>query len=328
MGSLPGVQERKFTFDMDLQDSIEYMHIQHKESQTYTERLTYLRLAGSIARTRKHEHTDQGNVSIDSSAENDRACDSSFMARRKVLSGDCRNNRPDSQQCGHKTEKVEREAQANVESLRINKMMELDELRNRWSSLDERLKKQEALKENIIKKMMYEKAGKSQSKLLNYGIFGTVLYVGTAILLIYILLWMRFSPNPEYVSKTLFMQILLLVFIVGFIISVTFQIKNLILLNKINYSNPMKINIEYAEQYRIRSRKLTMVIYAVFVPLFAILLIAMGSLGIFGMKHWTFILFLIIAASVYSIWEYKKFYMKNIQIIQESLNELKELEEE
>lgn len=207
-------------------------------------------------------------------------------------------------------------------------MMELDELRNRWSSLDERLKKQEALKENIIKKMMYEKAGKSQSKLLNYGIFGTVLYVGTAILLIYILLWMRFSPNPEYVSKTLFMQILLLVFIVGFIISVTFQIKNLILLNKINYSNPMKINIEYAEQYRIRSRKLTMVIYAVFVPLFAILLIAMGSLGIFGMKHWTFILFLIIAASVYSIWEYKKFYMKNIQIIQESLNELKELEEE
>lgn len=206
--------------------------------------------------------------------------------------------------------------------------MELDELKNRWSTLDERLKKQETLKENIIKKMMYEKADKSLNKLINYSIFGIVAYVGTTILLIYLLCSMRLSYTAEYLEKTSFLQIMLLVFIIGFIVSIIFGTMNFLLLSKINYSNPIRENIEYAQQYKIRSKKLIMVIYAVFVPLFFILLIGMQLSGFLGTAQWTFIVFLIIAGTIYSIWEYKRFYKKNIQIIHESLEELKELEED
>lgn len=206
--------------------------------------------------------------------------------------------------------------------------MELDELKNRWSTLDDRLKKQEILKENIIKKMMYEKADKSLNKLINYSIFGLVAYVGTTIFLIYILCSMRLSYTTEYLEKTSFLQIMLLVFIIGLIVSIIFGTMNFLLLSKINYSNPIRENIEYAQQYKIRSKKLILAVYAVFVPLFFILLVGMQLSGFLGTAQWTFIVFLIIAGTIYSIWEYKRFYKKNIQIIHESLEELKDLEED
>jgi hypothetical protein len=46
--------------------------------------------------------------------------------------------------------------------------MELDELKNVWASLDERLNKQEKLKESILKEMMQSKTSKTVSKLINY----------------------------------------------------------------------------------------------------------------------------------------------------------------
>ncbi|MDH6310704.1 hypothetical protein M2451_003529 [Dysgonomonas sp. PFB1-18] len=44
--------------------------------------------------------------------------------------------------------------------------MELDELKNTWTSLDERLQKQEVLKETIIKEMLRSKSGKALGRLI------------------------------------------------------------------------------------------------------------------------------------------------------------------
>lgn len=206
--------------------------------------------------------------------------------------------------------------------------MEFEDLKNTWSTLDDRLKKQETLHENIIRKMMYEKTDKSKSKLFNYSLLGIVLYMGAVIFLSYQLHMFRILAEHHKIEHSLFMQIIMILFIVGFIISSVFAIHNLFLLNKINIKLPLKKNIEYLQEYKIKSKRLIMSIYAVFIPIFVILIIGMQYYGLLGASQWALIIFLVLGGTIYSIWEYKKLYKKNIYIIQESLKELKELKED
>ena len=46
--------------------------------------------------------------------------------------------------------------------------MELEELKTTWSSLDERMKKQEGLNAVIIKEMLIAKSDRGLSRLINY----------------------------------------------------------------------------------------------------------------------------------------------------------------
>jgi len=204
--------------------------------------------------------------------------------------------------------------------------MELEELKNTWATLDDRLKRQESLKENIIKKMMYEKSDKSVSRLINYGIFGLIACFGTLIILIYVITSILYENFDQY-WKAIFIQSLLGIFILGFIAIIIVQVRILILLNKIDNSKPLKDNIQSIQRYKITYKKTTMTIYSIFIPLFIILLIGIAVIRDIGIQHWAFILFLIIAGIIYSIWEYKKFYIKNIKVIHDSLKELEELEE-
>lgn len=206
--------------------------------------------------------------------------------------------------------------------------MEIDEIKNKWSLLDERLKKQDHLKENIMRKMMYEKTDKSLSRLINYSIFGIVVYLGVIIYSGYLLYAIFTTTNPHYIKESMFMQISIAVMIIYLVVVGGFGIRNLMLLIKINISNPIKENITYIQLYSIRNKKLILIAYAVFIPLFILLLIGIQINIELSTAQWTFILFMIIAGSIYGIWEYKRLYKKNTKIIHDNLKELKELQEE
>jgi len=207
-------------------------------------------------------------------------------------------------------------------------MMEIDELKNKWNLLDESLRKHKSVEEKLIKKMMQEKTDKSLSRLINYSIFGIIIYVGVIGLLSYYLYSIHTGINPRYEDSSLFLQVMLGVFIVLMLVIGGLGTRNLLLLLKINITNTIKNNIEYIQHYNIRHKRLFLRSYIVFTVLFLILLIGIQLTITLPLASWIAILFLTIAGAIYSVWEYKRLFNKNIAIIHNSLNELKELEEE
>lgn len=198
-------------------------------------------------------------------------------------------------------------------------MMELDELRNTWSSLDERLKKQEALKENILKEILQSKSGKALNRLINYTYFGIVLSLLCIIPMVYTVTSTYFG-----VFKTsIFISIICLLLIAAII-----GIYNVIHLHKIDFTKNISDNIRLTKVYEIRVKKQIIPIYIA-----AVIIVILGIIaGIQSpnMELWRWITLLVClgVGIVGGFWEYKKMYRANVESILKSLDELKELEEE
>lgn len=195
--------------------------------------------------------------------------------------------------------------------------MESDELKNVWLSLDERLKKQEILKENILKQMIHTKSEKSLNRLSNYEWLGVIIIP----LLIPFILWRLETTSFSQMQTYVFYG-----YIVLTIPLTLWQIAKVYTLSKVNFSNTISHNVRIVNRYNlyIKREKLAGVFL---IPLVIISIILLTMEVQMELWRWILIGSVIAFTIVFSCWIYKKLYKKHIDSILKSFDELKELEE-
>jgi hypothetical protein len=197
-------------------------------------------------------------------------------------------------------------------------MMEMEELKKLWTSLDERLNKQEVLKESMIKEMIYSKSNKSVSKLLNYEVWGAA----TNLLVIPFLVFLCNERYKELLAVKFFAYAMILLCII-FVIWQLIKIRGLI---KVDFMKNISHNSLLIRKYSIQLQreKLAMHFVGAIAAFFCILLYA--SLHA-SLHAWVFLTCMLLFSSLYTYYIRKSFYNKHIDSIRKSLEELKELEE-
>ena len=203
--------------------------------------------------------------------------------------------------------------------------MELEELKNIWASVDERLKGNGMLNKRLVQEMLSNKSNKSLNKLVNIEMFNII------VLLLVIPFWIwLFNFHPLKIFETILSIKILSVFSLAVcifgIIYGGYTLKKYLL--KIDFSKSIKDNMHYVNKFAIYYRKGKMINYFVIIPAFSLL----GILVYYELKApfylWVFLFVVLISSVVITYWIYKKIYDVNIQSIKKSLEELKELEEE
>jgi DMSO reductase anchor subunit len=197
-------------------------------------------------------------------------------------------------------------------------IMELEELKNLWTSLDERLNKQEKLKESILKEIMQSKTNRTVSKLINYEIRSICALLIAIPLCIFII---------DRVRSVFFGDVTMIFTAIFSFIHLIWEIFKLHGLTKVDFSQSLNDSIHYINKYNIHIKweKIASFIY---IPIFGILLILTYSESKVPVWRWTFMVCTLLLATLFTYWGFKRIYDKNITSIQKSLEELKELEEE
>ena len=196
--------------------------------------------------------------------------------------------------------------------------MELEKLKEIWTSLDNRMQQQEGLKTAIIKEMLLSKSDKALSRMINWGYFGLVL----TLCLTPVLIWAYMHAYRVAATVPMFASAFVLIFFV-----ITLGIIGLVKLHKIDFSKPVSDNIVMVNKYKIFYKRMTLIMC-----LFVLIFLVLCFISFFQLPHmesWRLvgILFSIPFGLVLGYWEYKRMGMKNINSILKSLEELKELEE-
>ena len=196
--------------------------------------------------------------------------------------------------------------------------MELEELKTVWASVDERLKKQEIMKESIIREIISVKINKSLNKL-----FWTE-SIGIPILLLLIPLIVY--QYGKFGGKHILWDSIVIFAGVFCVVYLPFLIYRIYLLMKIDISGNIKNNLFYLNRYniQIKREKYGMAFIGPLIFIF-------GSLWFIEIKAkaplWALWICMLIFLTLLSYWSYNKFYNKNIQSIQKNLEELEELKE-
>lgn len=191
-------------------------------------------------------------------------------------------------------------------------------MKNTWQSLNERLQKQEVLKKNIMKEMLHTKSDKALSRLLNCEVFGIVVLLLVIPLIIYAL-----DFHPHLAAYKPFMYCMLVIDIIFFF----WQSYKVYGLMQIDFSKSVSTNIQYTNKYNIHIKK------EKFGMLFFIPIVFLCCAYLYAQLNvnkvlWAFLTCTAICLILFTIWSYKKLYDKNIKSILESLDNLKELEED
>lgn len=200
--------------------------------------------------------------------------------------------------------------------------MELDDIKTAWASLDERLNKQGSIKESILRELICSKGNKSLNRLLNYEWLG----------LIFVVLAIPIIPFIMHIASDAFntvSTVILLLFEVFVLFGLGAQIWKIRTLGKISYSEKVKDNVESLNKYNLFVKKEKILVVVVFV-LLVIFFISRKYFDGFkiDITHAVQYFTLIAIGLVLCIWQYKRMYLKNIDSVRKSLDELKELEDE
>jgi di/tricarboxylate transporter len=196
--------------------------------------------------------------------------------------------------------------------------MELEELKNAWTSVDERLKKQEILKESIIREIVYKKANKSLNALLWSEFIG----IPIILTIIPFIVW----AYKKHGGRVLTWDILALYALLFCIVYFPYLLYKAYLLVKIDLAESIKSNLSYINKFGvvIKKEKIAM---SILYPIFVILMVPMLIEFRANVFLWVFAICMVIFAILFTFWMYKKIYNKNIQSIKKGLEELKELQE-
>jgi len=199
--------------------------------------------------------------------------------------------------------------------------MELEELKNRWTGLEKQLKKNETLNTQIIQGMLYKKSNKSLNKLINIDFFG----LAAMLLVIPVCIWLY---NHPYLANFLSTKIFSVVVIVICVLAAIWYCCKLKYAMKIDFSKQIKDNMHIVNKYTVMLKQEKLATYFGLVPI-------LGLLGGFcyyeakvSFSLWIFLIVGLAFGIIAEYWLYKRFYDTNIQSIRESLDEMKELEEE
>ncbi len=194
--------------------------------------------------------------------------------------------------------------------------MELDELKQNWAELNQRLRDNEILTESLIKQMVQSKGKSSRDKLIVYDIVG-------ALVLFFSLFFWAYSSNTNNLNDFLINHIKGL--IIFSLVGIIYYIVKVVILCKIDFSKSIIQNFTQVNRYKIMLKAEIIIGIAyfmyVFISMIAFLLKMKASPIIFIIEG---IVLIITLALVYFIT--KKLYLKNIKSIIDNLNEIRELD--
>ena len=193
-------------------------------------------------------------------------------------------------------------------------------MKSMWAAMDDRLKKQELLKESVVKETIRDRSDKSLNKLLNFDLFSLILLFLLLPLMVYMYLYL--SPFRTLAGGW-FCYTLFLVVTYG----IAGGFAHLYYLMKMDFTADVGHNLRYINRYNVLYRKEKIISIPV-----------IGVLFFFGIYHyatmhvnaffWTFLVCTYISCIVFVVFAYKKIYDKHIANIRRSLEALKELESE
>ena len=200
--------------------------------------------------------------------------------------------------------------------------MELDKLKEAWASVDERLKENEMLNKRIVQEMLSDKSNKSLNKLINYELINVIVCLSVIPICIWALMNTRFT---KFLSPKLLFVVTIIIAIIGIVLS-SYILKKYLL--KIDFSKNIKDNMYYLNKFIIYYRKSKMINYYIIIPVISALCIFAYYEHKVPFYMWVYLSVGLIIGIGATYWIYKKIYDVNIQSIQKSLDELKELKEE
>ncbi len=196
--------------------------------------------------------------------------------------------------------------------------MELEDLKNRWSSLEDKLKEQEILNEKLIQEIRQTKSG-PLGVLIKYAYFG----IAVCILAIFILMYV-YTHSIFFLFKSLIFLSCGIFLIVWIIVG----IYNILHLMKIDFTKNVTENIWLIQTYKINYKKQS--IYSIIVVTVIFSAVIVACLLSPNMEAWRWIVLSIAIplTGFLGYLEYKKIIKAKTEAILKSLDELKELEED
>lgn len=198
--------------------------------------------------------------------------------------------------------------------------MELEEMKERWADLNDRLERTEMLQESVIRELVQTKGEKSVSRLINWETFG---FVVTILIIPYsIYVYHRFGGH--FAMWDLFIRVAIVVD--GLLVLWTgYKLYGLM---KIDFTKVVKENILRVNRYTVQITREKIFTAAIIGPLFVILSVVKSI----EMKApdfiWGVLFGVVVATTVACYWLYKRVFDKNIRRLQESLAVIEEVGEE
>jgi len=193
--------------------------------------------------------------------------------------------------------------------------MNLENLKSEWSAMNDRMEKQEILKEKIFCQMLNTKSDKSLNRLMAYEVVSLIF----SILCIPVLLWFNNTG-------IIFVQTAIIGVIVILAICVIWYGIKVLVLSKIDFTKTLKNNLFYVNRYAIYIKYEKFIGYYFILPLIIAICVFHYAKMHASIFWWAFMFCTLTAVILYTIYFYR-LYNKNISTIQQNLEELRELEE-
>ena len=193
--------------------------------------------------------------------------------------------------------------------------MELDEMKTAWREMNDRLGRHEMLSEAFIRESIAARSQRSVNRFLAYEMIGTVVVLFAIPFVLWAIVGMEKSPEVN-----LFLKVVLPLLPV---ILVWQSIKTYTLF-RVDISGDMKSNARMVRRYQLYAMYDKWATYFLIPLLFTGAIVVYAALRV-AMWSWVSMAGLILAAVLYCVWYYKKFYPKNMNAIKRGLDELKDL---
>ena len=199
--------------------------------------------------------------------------------------------------------------------------MELDELKNTWMVLEQQLKKNETLNQQLLLEMAQKKSNKSLNRLVNYDFLGIILM----FLFLPFGIWI-YNANRcfmDFLSVKMLAVTCISISTIG-IVWYYYKLKHLM---KIDFSKSVKDNIYGVAKYDVMIKQEKTVSYCILIPvLFFFAAYCYYEFNV-TISLWAFLIACMIVGIILTFWSYKKIYEPNIQSIKKRLDEWKEVED-
>jgi hypothetical protein len=189
-----------------------------------------------------------------------------------------------------------------------------------WASVDERLGKQELLKESIIRKMIREKSNRSLRRLLDFEI--VCLAINLFAIPVLLLLKPLYVQRPYWNGKAV--AAALIIFCVAAVIWGLFKIAKLM---SMDFMKSVRRNSLLINSYNLWIGKEKMAGFFIVPPLYIMCIWYYAILHVNAIS-WTFLACTLLFSVFFTFYIYRRVYDRHINTIRQSLEELKDLEEE
>ena len=203
--------------------------------------------------------------------------------------------------------------------------MNLENLKSEWSAMNDRMEKQEMLKEKIFSQMLNTKSDKSLNRLIAYEVVSLIINVLVIPVLIYIY---KLKTNVGQVNDTamFFLRTVVIGAIVFIVLSIVWYGIKVFVLSRIDFTKTLKNNLFYINKYAVYIKYEKLIGYYFLIPLIVVISTFYFLKMHISLYLWASLSCIGIAAILITVYFYH-LYNRNISTILQNLEELRELEE-